>query len=257
MTTLVSVLAALVVVALLVVRRARPRPVAEESFRKPLVLTVVGLFLLHDVVLDAPAAAAFLVLTGCLALGLGAARGALVRVGRAGGQLVTSWGPACFGLMALLVVLRLGLDAGAVSLGVASHTVGQSVLFALGLSLLAESAVVAARTAAPRRPLTGPGGSDVHALQADRRQGHRDDRDPGEDRGRPGHPREDTVPSGTSPGIASEATRRPYDPIDNPRSAGASPPGTSPTARRTRARPAARDGSAATAARTPSSTPPP
>ncbi len=53
MTTLVSVLAALVVVALLVVRRARPRPVAEESFRKPLVLTVVGLFLLHDVVLDA------------------------------------------------------------------------------------------------------------------------------------------------------------------------------------------------------------
>ncbi|GAB3463390.1 hypothetical protein AB1207_11225 [Kineococcus endophyticus] len=150
MTTLVSVLAALVVVALLVVRRARPRPVAEESFRTPLVLTVVGVFLLHDVVLDAPAAA-FLVLTGCLALGLGAARGALVRVGRAGGQLVTSWGPACFGLMALLVVLRLGLDAGAVSLGVASHTVGQSVLFVLGLSLLAESAVVAARTG---RPLT-------------------------------------------------------------------------------------------------------
>ncbi len=42
MTALVSVLAALVVVALLVVRRSRPRPVAEESFRTPLVLTVVG-----------------------------------------------------------------------------------------------------------------------------------------------------------------------------------------------------------------------
>lgn len=148
MNTILSVLVALAVVALLVVRRARPRPVAEESFRKPLVLTLVGLFLLRDVVLTAPDVA-FLVLTGALALGLGAARGSLVRVHRQGSQLLTSWGPACFGLFGLLVVVRLSLDAGAVPLGVASATVGQSVLFALGLSLLAESAVVATRTQRP------------------------------------------------------------------------------------------------------------
>ncbi|MEW1957082.1 hypothetical protein [Kineococcus sp. NPDC059986] len=148
MSTLVSVLAALAVVALLLVRRSRPKPVAEESLRKPLLLTFVGLVLLRSTVLDAPTAA-FLVLTACLGLGLGAARGALVRLQHVQGRLMSSWGPACFGLLALLVVLRLGVDAGAVSLGVASTTVGQSVLFALGLSLLAESAVVAVRTGRP------------------------------------------------------------------------------------------------------------
>lgn len=145
MDTILSVLAALAVVALLVVRRARPKPLAEESLRTPLVLAAVGLFLLRDTALDAPNAA-FLVLTACVALGLGAARGAVVRIHRQGARLLTSWGPACFALLGALVVVRLGLDAGAVSLGVASAVVGQSILFALGLSLLAESAVVATRT---------------------------------------------------------------------------------------------------------------
>lgn len=148
MTTTLSVLLALAVVVLVAVRRARPKPLAGQSLRKPLVLSLVGLFLLRDAVLSAPDAA-FLVLTGVLALALGAARGALVRVHRQGSQLLTSWGPACFGLFALLIAVRVGLDAGAVSFGVASATVGQSVLFALGLSLLAESAVVASRTQRP------------------------------------------------------------------------------------------------------------
>ena len=147
-TTLVPVLAALAVVALLVLRRSRPRPVAEEALRTPLILSAVGLFLLRDTVLDAPDTA-FLVLTAVLALGLGAVRGSVVRITRRGQALFTSWGPACFATLGALVVLRLGIDAGAVALGVASTTVGQSVLFALGLSLLAESLVVAQRTGRP------------------------------------------------------------------------------------------------------------
>lgn len=147
-TTLISVLAALAVIALVVVRRSRPRPVAEEALRKPLVLSAVGLFLLRDTVLDAPDTA-FLVLTAVLALGLGAVRGSVVRITRRGQAMFTSWGPACFATLGALVVLRLGVDAGAVALGVASTTVGQSVLFALGLSLLAESLVVARRTGRP------------------------------------------------------------------------------------------------------------
>jgi hypothetical protein len=152
-TTLVPVLAALAVVALVVVRRARPRPLAEEALRRPLVLSAVGLLLLRGTVLDAPAVA-FLLLTGVIALGLGAVRGNLVRITRRGSEVLTSWGPACFAALAALVVLRLALDAGAVSLGVASATAGHSVLFALGLSLLAESLVVARRTGRTTRALS-------------------------------------------------------------------------------------------------------
>lgn len=147
-TTVISVLAALAVIALVVVRRARPRPVAEEALRKPLILSAVGVFLLRDIVLDAPSIA-FLVLTAVVALGLGAVRGSVVRITQRGAALFTSWGPACFAALGALIVLRIGVDAGAVALGVASATVGQSVLFALGLSLLAESLVVANRTGRP------------------------------------------------------------------------------------------------------------
>jgi len=144
--TILSALAALVVIALLVVRRSRPRPVADQALRKPLILAAVGLFLLRDTPLDGPDVA-FLVLTACVALGLGAARGAVVRLHDGGRQ--TSWGPACFALLGALVVVRLGLDAGAVALGVTAGTIGHSILFALGLSLLAESAVVATRVGRP------------------------------------------------------------------------------------------------------------
>ncbi|MFD0482870.1 hypothetical protein ACFQ46_09715 [Kineococcus sp. GCM10028916] len=147
-TTVLTVLVSLAVVVLVVARRARPRPVAEEALRRPLILSAVGLFLLRGTTLDA-AGIAFLLLTAVLALGLGAARGAVVRLSEQGGRLFTSWGPACFGLLAALIVVRLGVDAGAVALGVTSTTVGRSVLFALGLSLLAESAVVAHRTGRP------------------------------------------------------------------------------------------------------------
>lgn len=147
-STVVSVLAALAVIALVVVRRSRPRPVAEEALRKPLILAAVGLFLLRDTTLDAENVA-FLLLTAVVALGLGAARGSFVRITQRGSEPLTSWGPACFATLAALIVLRIGVDAGAVALGVSSHTVGQSVLFALGLSLLAESLVVAQRTGRP------------------------------------------------------------------------------------------------------------
>ncbi|PWJ49577.1 hypothetical protein SAMN06264364_12544 [Quadrisphaera granulorum] len=142
-----SILVAVVVAVLLIARRARPRPVREENWAKPLILSVVGLFLLHDVPLTA-GVVAFTAVSLVLALASGALRGAFVRLRRTPTGLVSSWGPAAFGAFALLVVLRLGVDAIATSMGVPSAALGQTVLLTLGASLLAESLVVAVRVRA-------------------------------------------------------------------------------------------------------------
>lgn len=146
--TVLQILAAAVVLVLLLARRARPREVSRSSLRQPAILTLVGVLLLHDVVLTG-ASASFLVLTAVLAVGLGAARGAVTRVRHTAEGTFSSWGPAAFALIGVLVAVRVGVDAGALALGVPSSAVSSSVLAALGLSLLAEQVVVRSRVGLP------------------------------------------------------------------------------------------------------------
>lgn len=152
--TLAQVGIVVVVLVLVIGKRFRPRPVRGDSrqWRLPVVLAALGISNLASLSHHTPpvtmtgTATAFLVAAGLISLVLGALRGLTVRIYSDGTELMQRYSVMTAGLWIATIVMRLGMDLAAPSLGVARATASASLLLMFGLSLLGESLAVTART---------------------------------------------------------------------------------------------------------------
>jgi hypothetical protein len=123
---------------------------------------------------------------GCaVSLVLGAVRGLTDKVSDRNGVPWVQWSVASIVVFAVNVVAKLGLDAGGVALGGTTKGVTSSLLLAVGLMLIGESAVVLYRVqGSPLRPAAEhheagdsggvlAGGGGLLGLGRDRRRGRR------------------------------------------------------------------------------------
>jgi hypothetical protein len=152
--TIVQVLIVVAVLGLLVSRRFRPRPIRGDRRRwqLPIALIAFGVYSMiqltrgsHPISLTGTDLG-YLAVGGAISAVLGLLRGTTVRIYREGGVLLQRYTAATAALWVATILVRLGIDAGAPSFGVAKTVAGASIMFMFGLSLLGESAVVAART---------------------------------------------------------------------------------------------------------------
>jgi len=129
-------------VVFVIVRRFAGQPVQAKSFVLPLGITVWGLTQLRAVH-PGPADLAFLTIEALVAIGVGAARGATIQLYRKAGELWQRYRWTTLAVWLAAIALRAGLVVGGHLMGV--HVVTQSLTFVLGLSFVAESAMVAWR----------------------------------------------------------------------------------------------------------------
>ena len=137
-------------VVLVIVRRFAGQPVQAKSATVPLVLTVWGLVQLRGSQFGA-ADVAFLAVEVLVAVGVGLARGATIQLYHRAGQLWQRYRWTTLGVWLAAIVVRIGLVVGGHLMGV--HVVNQSLVLVLGVSFVAESALVAWRAARTGVPL--------------------------------------------------------------------------------------------------------
>jgi hypothetical protein len=148
----VSIAIAAAVIVLVIVRRFTGQPVRDNAFVLPLGLTVWGavqLRAIHIGTVDI----AFLAIEALLAIGVGAARGATIHLYRRDGQLWQRYRWTTLAVWIAAIALRAGLVVGGRLADV--HVATRSLVLVLGISLVAESALVswrAARTGVPLAP---------------------------------------------------------------------------------------------------------
>jgi hypothetical protein len=131
-------------VVFIIVRRFAGQPVQARSSILPLAITVWGLVQLrgsHFGAVDI----AFLAIEALVAVGVGLARGATIQLYTRAGQLWQRYRWTTLGVWLAAIALRAGLVVGGHLIGV--HIVNQSLLAVLGLSFVAEGALVSWRAA--------------------------------------------------------------------------------------------------------------
>jgi hypothetical protein len=151
--TIVQALIVVAVLVLVVGRRFTPRPIDGDRRRWPLpiVLAVIGVVNLVQLGHRTPPVKltgtdlAFLIAGGLISVVLGALRGFTVRIYTRDGQLVQRYSVLTAALWIATIAVRLGMDLGAPSLGVAKAVASASLLLMFGVSLLGESLAVTAR----------------------------------------------------------------------------------------------------------------
>lgn len=160
--TLIQILIIVAVLVLVVGRRFAPRPIREDRrrWRLPVMLAVVGVANLVQLRHQTPPVTvngtdmAFLIAAGLISAVLGALRGFTVRIYGQGGELMQRYSVVTAALWIATIGVRAGMDLAAPGLGVAKAVASASLLLMFGISLLAESAAVTARTGG----LAGTGG---------------------------------------------------------------------------------------------------
>jgi hypothetical protein len=137
-------------VVFIIVRRFAGQPVASKSSILPVGITVWGLIQMRGSHLGA-ADMAFLAIEVLVAIGVGLARGATIQLYTRAGQLWQRYRWTTLVVWLAAIAVRIGLAIGGHLMGV--HVVNQSLMFVLGLSFIAEGALVAwraAQTGVPR-----------------------------------------------------------------------------------------------------------
>jgi hypothetical protein len=152
--TIIQALIAVAVLVLVIGRRFMPHPISGDRrrWRLPIVLAVVGIANLVQLRHQTPPVTvtgtdlAFLIAGGLISAVLGALRGFTVRIYSQGGRLMQRYSVTTAALWIGTIVVRLGMDLAAPSLGVAKAVASASLLLMFGISLLGESLAVTART---------------------------------------------------------------------------------------------------------------
>jgi len=149
---LIVILLVAALVVTMIVRRFLGQPVRAQSFVLPLVISVWGLTQLRGVRLGA-VDVAFIAIEALLAIGVGLARGATIQLYMRDGHLWQRYRWSTLMVWIGAILLRLG-SVGAGSLA-GVHVATRSLVLVLGVSFLAEAAMVGwrvARTGAPIAP---------------------------------------------------------------------------------------------------------
>lgn len=148
----VSIAIAAAVIVFVIVRRFQGQPVRANAFLVPLGITVWGALQLRAVHVGA-IDVGFLAIEALLAVGIGAARGLTVQIYRRDGYLWARYRWTTLVVWVSAILLRAGLVVGGNLAGV--HVATRSLALVLGISLVAEGAVVswrATRTGVPLAP---------------------------------------------------------------------------------------------------------
>jgi hypothetical protein len=163
----IALIAAIVV--FMIIRRFLGQPLQAKSLVVPTLLTVWGIYQLrhdHVTALDA----GFLAVSAVVGLAAGAARGTTIKIFSRDGHLWHRYRPVTLAVWVGTVLLRLGMSAGGHLAGVDLDTEA-TLLVMFGISLFAESGIVAiraARTGVPYAP--GRGSVDADGRRRGRRR---------------------------------------------------------------------------------------
>lgn len=169
------------ILAFVVYRRVQGKPAGslKQLFVLPVILTVVGYGDLTHKPLDHIDVA--FAIAGCaLSLGLGALRGALNKLDVRNGVLWVRWGTASVIVFLVNVALKLVLDLSSVAAGGTASGATSSLLFAVGLMLVGEAALVWLRIQGALPPGTSADHSAPYPRTSRPGEGP-DQRDPGRD----------------------------------------------------------------------------
>jgi hypothetical protein len=163
----VTILLAVAAIGYVLWSRTKGQPLqAKRLLILPVVLTVLGASDLTGHL--TPKDIAFLVAGAGISAVLGAARGATIQLYANGGELWQRYRPATVGLWILLIVFKLIMMAAAHFAGASAGGGSNALLFTLGVSLLAEAAIVGPRAMATGLPFAanrkdpGAGQRDDH-----------------------------------------------------------------------------------------------
>jgi hypothetical protein len=157
--TLANVLIYAALIALVVARRFKGRPIANVKalFALPVVVTIIGYTDLDHGEMK-PLAVTLTVIGGILSLGFGALRGRADRLSERDGSPYVQWGIASLILFAANIAVKLVLDVIGVAAGETFATAGKSLIFTLGLTLVGEAVVLSLRSGTAW-PGTAPSGA--------------------------------------------------------------------------------------------------
>jgi hypothetical protein len=153
---------AIVIVVYVLARRLAGQPIsARRLFLLPLVAAGLGLIELVNGAPDVirPIDVELLVLSTLVSIGLGAWRGLTIQVSVRGGYPWQRYTGATVALWAVLILAKIAVTYGGERAGATLTSGTWALLLTLGLSLAAESAVVAPRALATHAPLSPRGRS--------------------------------------------------------------------------------------------------
>lgn len=122
----------------------------------PILLIVLGFGDLTSGKAMKPIEITLTVVGAALSLGLGLMRGQADKVSTRDGSPFVQWGKASLGLFAANIVAKLVLDLIGVAAGGSASTVGKSLVFTLGLTLLGEALVLLVRSGGAATLLSSP-----------------------------------------------------------------------------------------------------
>ena len=141
------------ILAVVIVRRFAGQPVRAQSVVLPLGIAAWGLVQLRGAH-PGPTDLAFVAAQAVFALAVGAARAATIRLYLRDGQLWQRYHWSTLVVWLAAIAMRFGFAVAGQLTGV--HVVASSLLFVLGLSLVAEAALVGYRARATGAPLAPP-----------------------------------------------------------------------------------------------------
>ncbi|HEX3795849.1 MAG TPA: hypothetical protein VHV57_15255 [Acidimicrobiales bacterium] len=143
----ISIVEALAVIAFVVARRmkGRPVPAPKKLFLLPIVAGIIGLQNMFHVKMNATDITV-VAIGAALSLSLGMLRGRLDTITDVSGTPWVSWSVASVIVFAGNVLAKVILDVGGVAAGGTRSALTSSIVLSLGLTLLGEAAVIWMRT---------------------------------------------------------------------------------------------------------------
>jgi hypothetical protein len=133
--------------------QGRPIRAPRKLLGLPIVLIVLGFGDLTSGPTMKPVEIALTVIGAILSIGLGLMRGQADRITTRDGAPFVQWGKASLMLFGVNIVAKLVLDLIGVAAGSSASAAGKSLIFTLGLNLLAEAGVLWMRSGVGATPL--------------------------------------------------------------------------------------------------------
>jgi hypothetical protein len=133
--------------------QGRPIRAPRKLFGLPIVLIVLGFGDLTSGKTMKPVEIALTVIGAILSIGLGLMRGRADQISTRDGTPFVQWGKVSLILFGVNIVAKLVLDLIGVAAGGSGSAAGKSLIFTLGLNLLAEAGVLWMRSGAGATPL--------------------------------------------------------------------------------------------------------
>jgi len=156
--TFLSILIYVALIGYVLFKKIQGRPIRapRKLFGLPIVLVVLGYGDLTSGKTMKPIEIALTAIGAVLSIGLGLMRGQADKITTRDGAPFVQWGKASLILFGVNIVAKLVLDLIGIAAGSSTSAAGKSLIFTLGLNLIAEAGVLWMRSSAGSTPLNSP-----------------------------------------------------------------------------------------------------